>query len=441
MIDLAQVLPAAVAAVEAEGARLLEEFHRPEGPRGARASAPIDTEMEERLCAALQAIVPCTFGGEETGTTPGTLPGYAWLVDPQDGTSEFISGKRGSAVAVALLRGSEAVLGIVHSPNAPDRGHDTIAWAAHLPHLLRNGAPVNVDLSRKRLEAGELCFATASTAQRPEGFSRAFAPARYVAMPSIAYRLARVAAGDGVATLSIHPVNEYDIAAGLALVRAAKGVVRDAEGKEIVLQGSAEARVTGCYAGAPHATDHLLGVDWKAIEREPRQPARVALGYPRKNLGARLSRASGCLAGMVIGDLAQGRDAPSERVEEAVVFSRSLLSGQAESGRDLLHALALGLRHAGAPHRAAAAAEGECARLAAAVALAVGGGDAGPLSEFASSDPVLAQALLGAARGREAFPPRALLEVMACRPLSRPRERWPDDVLELAEALLLRSRT
>jgi ADP-ribosylglycohydrolase len=52
-------------------------------------------------------------------------------------------------------------------------------------------------------------------------------------------------------------------------------------------------------------------------------------------------------------------------------------------------------------------------------------------------------ALLGALQGRQAFPQRWIDPVLACRPLAeaadprpRPMEYWPDDVLELAEALL-----
>jgi hypothetical protein len=55
----------------------------------------------------------------------------------------------------------------------------------------------------------------------------------------------------------------------------------------------------------------------------------------------------------------------------------------------------------------------------------------------------IAGALLGALHGRNAFPSRWILPVLACRPLAeagaprpRPMEYWPDDILELAEALL-----
>ncbi|HEX2675541.1 MAG TPA: inositol monophosphatase family protein, partial [Polyangiales bacterium] len=272
-----------VAAVEAEGERLRAEFYRADGPRGRRGSAPIDLEIENRLRESLCALVPSTFAGEESGTTLCDAPTeYVWIVDPQDGTFDFISGKRGSAISVALLREREPVLAVIHSPLSPDRGRDTVAWREGEP-LRRNGRCIENDLSAKRLTERQIVFATASSALRPATFARAVAPARFVAMPSIAYRLARVAAGDGVATLSIHGVNEYDIAAGLALVRAAGGTMLDAEGRPVTLSGLCDTRITGCFAGAPEAARALCEFDWKALEDEPRRPVRTPLGYPRKD--------------------------------------------------------------------------------------------------------------------------------------------------------------
>src|SRR5438034_462569 len=60
-----------IALVEAEGARLRAEFYLPRGPRGERGSAPIDREIEERLRAKLQALVPGTFCGEGCETVTG----------------------------------------------------------------------------------------------------------------------------------------------------------------------------------------------------------------------------------------------------------------------------------------------------------------------------------------------------------------------------------
>jgi ADP-ribosyl-[dinitrogen reductase] hydrolase len=300
---LKELLLSVIRAVEEEGALLAAEFLRPEGPRGRRGSAPIDLEMEERLRAKLQALLPCRFIGEETGETPGTShEDSVWLIDPHDGTFEFTGGRRGSAISVALVRSGVPILGVVCSPLSPDRGRDTIAWAEGAGPILRNGNPVNVDLSQRLLAAGEFMFATASSALRPGTFSRACAPARYIAMPSIAYRLARVAAGDGVATISIHGVNEYDVAAGMALLRGAGGVMLDAEGNEAKLEGKLERRFSGFFAGAPAAAAQLVQFDWKSLEGEPPLKARTSLGFPRRATEDRVSRAQGCLLGQVIGD-------------------------------------------------------------------------------------------------------------------------------------------
>ena len=288
--------------MEAEGARLREEFHAPQGPRGRRGSCPIDREIEERLQAALQSLFPAQFCGEECAATPGTIPGWVWLVDPHDGTFEYTSGRRGSAVSVALLREGLPVLGIVHAPDSPDRGSDTIAWAEGGGPILRNGSPVVTRLATRVLEPGAFVWATASAAFKPQTWSRAVLPARYVAMPSIAYRMARIAAGDGVATVSTHAVNEYDIAAGMALIRAAGGVALDRDGREIRLEGDPARRLSGCFAGAPHAARSLAAFDWAALDQEPKREARIQLPFPRKDHRDRLSRAQGALLGQVIGD-------------------------------------------------------------------------------------------------------------------------------------------
>lgn len=295
------MLDKVVAAVEAEAGRLVEEFHRAVGPRGHRGHCDVDREIEEHLRSQLQSLLPATFVGEETGMTEGSKAGYTWLVDPHDGTFEFMQGRGGSAISVALLCADSPVLGVVCSPMSPDRGRDTIAWAQGGGSILRNGRPVTNDLSRQALAPGTLAWASASSALKPVSWSLAVAPARYVAMPSIAYRMARVAAGDGVATVSTHPVNEYDVAAGMALIAGAGGVVLDAGGREVVLRGKLEARLSGVFAGAPQAVRQLAAFDWSRLEHEPRREARVTLGFPRKE-SAYLERAQGVLLGQVIGD-------------------------------------------------------------------------------------------------------------------------------------------
>ena len=571
-----------IAAVEEEAELLRAEFYRAEGPRGRRGHCEADREIEERLRAKLQAILPCEFAGEETGMSAGTQPGWTWLVDPHDGTFEFMAGRRGSAVSVALLRGNVPVLGVVCSPMSPDRGSDTIAWAEGAPAILRNGKAVHNDLSQRRLAPGEYVWATASAANKPVAWSLAVAPARYIVMPSIAYRMARIAAGDGVATVSVHSVNEYDIAAGMALMRGANGTALDVEGRDIVLAGNTGTRVKGVFAGAPEAARHLAGFAWSEMEQEPRREPRVSLGFPRRNRPLELARAQGCLLGQVIGDSLGARvesksaaeiaqlfpqgvrelagggmhhiiaGQPTDDSEMALTLARAILregryarekvleayrewlqtrpidiaettergllglhTTESESNGSLMRVAPIGIRLAGDPAAAAQTARIDsalthpnpacleaCAAYCAAIAAGIGGGTREQMVEAALANcsgaareaiarcerpadlsaqkgaviatlqnaffhlarspdveqalvetvacggdadthAAVAGALLGALHGRDAFPPRWVFPVLACRPLAeagaprpRPAAYWPDDLLDVAEALL-----
>ena len=144
----ASLLSGAIDAVDEAATMLGDESRRPSGPRGADDKAAIDVEIERYLADRLTALLPARFVGEETPVRPGDGSPFCWLVDPHDGTWAYLRGYRGSAVSVALLRDGVPVLGVVCAPMSPDRGWDLIAWAEGLPHLLRNGAEVKVDLSR-----------------------------------------------------------------------------------------------------------------------------------------------------------------------------------------------------------------------------------------------------------------------------------------------------
>ena len=78
---------------------------------------------------------------------------------------------------------------------------------------------------------------------------------------SIAFKLARVAAGATDATLSVTPKNEWDIAAGVLLVTEAGGKVTDLEGRPYCFN-QADTLVNGVVAASQPAYD----VVWDAVE-------------------------------------------------------------------------------------------------------------------------------------------------------------------------------
>src|SRR5579871_4538263 len=189
---LTPILPAVIELVRREGERLAAEFGRPDGPRSAHAdSAPVDHEIELALRSGLTTLLPARFVGEESGITTAEANGFCWVVDPHDGTRAFLEGRRGSAVSVALLRHGTPVLGVVYAPLSPDRGPDMIAWAEGCD-ITRNGRVVALDLTNRALTPDDVVFLNHGAWQRPVWNGTACAPARFMPLPSIAYRLARL---------------------------------------------------------------------------------------------------------------------------------------------------------------------------------------------------------------------------------------------------------
>ncbi len=436
------VLADVIAAVEDGGRMLAAEFSRPDGPRGGEHKAPIDLEIELMLRPRLLALIAGRFIGEEAGIIEAPagsqFADYAWAVDPQDGTKAFGEGRRGSAVSVGLLRRGAPVLGVVFAPTSPDRGRDMIAWAEGCPAVLRNDAAVTHDLTDEELAPGTIVLLNHTSGLRPMTASFRVEPAGFVPMPSIAYRLARVAVGDAVATMSLNTISTLDYAAGHALLRGAGGVLTDGAGRAVTYTSDGESEAAGCFGGAPKAVAAMLRRTWRG-STEPRRDWRVKLGWPRAVENAALDRAVGAMLGMLIGDSARSEPGlpgqPGRAGEAALTYARALAAGEALPSGGALSVVPLGITGAGSDG------------IPAAISAGIAGADHAAVRRLSGDprDPALAGALLGATAGRQAFAARDALAVMACRPdealgVARPRpdRLWPDDVVDLAEALLLR---
>ena len=88
-----------------------------------------------------------------------------------------------------------------------------------MPHLIRNGQPVSSCLADKKLSSDSTIMVSAAALNKPDLNREMCAPGSFHAMPSIAYRLARVAAGDGVCGVSLYAVSAHDVVAGHPLLR------------------------------------------------------------------------------------------------------------------------------------------------------------------------------------------------------------------------------
>lgn len=267
-MDYAHLLKLVIEKVDTAAVLLASEWCRPSGPRGRGDKADVDVEIEVQLRSDLLELLDCDFWGEETGHR---LSGAAhcWVVDPNDGTSDFLKGHKGSAISVGLLRNAVPVLGVVCAPVTEDRGADCIAWAEGLNSIVRNGQQVSSRLNDRELELGNKVMVSMAATSKVEVNAELCSPADFIAMPSIAYRLARVAAGDGTAAVSLVPVSAHDVVAGHALLRGVGGVLLDQWGQAVVY--GTEKHLTEvsrrCFGGGRKVCLELAGRDWGKVFR------------------------------------------------------------------------------------------------------------------------------------------------------------------------------
>ncbi len=287
----ATLLPATVEAVSEAGAMIRVEFHRRGGPRGCGSKAPIDTEVEEFLKDRLLGLHACGFVGEETARLRSS-GSDVWVVDPQDGTTDFLAGRRGSAISVALLRAGRPVLGVVFAPLAPDDRGDLIAWAEGAA-LTRNGLAV------RRVTDGESSV-IAMNATAPD-YARhnheTLRGMRVRAIPSPAYRLALAAAGEVDAAVSlVAGLDHWDVAGGHALLLGAGCTLVERSGRPVDYRRHS---FDGCIGGPEEIVTALVTLGPRPGPPEKRTGVRPKA---RVSDAERLSRAQGTLLGQLAGD-------------------------------------------------------------------------------------------------------------------------------------------
>lgn len=148
-----------------------------------------------------------------------------WIVDPLDGTKEFINGIPEFSVAIALVEDGVPVLGVTYNPIKRE-----MYWAARGTGCHLNTRRVRVTRTRNLKGATVL----ASRSETARGEWQVFHGLLKVSPTgSVAYKLAMVAAGKGDATFTRSPKSEWDIASGAALIMEAGGVITDIKGREI----------------------------------------------------------------------------------------------------------------------------------------------------------------------------------------------------------------
>ena len=190
----------------------------------------VQQELQKRL---LEILPEAVFVGEEEDIHASIAKGYAFIVDPIDGTTNFIKDYHVSAISVGLALDGERYMGVVYNPYLNELFTAVKGQGAYL-----NGVPIHV--SSQPLENGVVLFGTApyyeelnqkSFEMAYDYFKRSLDVRR---SGSAALDLCSVAAGRAELFFELR-LCPWDLAAGSLIVEEAGGSVTTVEGAQITL--------------------------------------------------------------------------------------------------------------------------------------------------------------------------------------------------------------
>jgi myo-inositol-1(or 4)-monophosphatase len=175
-----------------------------------------------------------------------------WVVDPLDGTREFVKGIPEFCVSIGYVENGKPVAGGIYNPAT-----DQSFLGAIDSGVLYNGKPSTP--SQRTSLNGALVLASRSEVKRGEWKPFEAAGFKTQAMGSVAYKLALVAAGLADVTFTLTPKNEWDVAAGAALVLSAGGFVSTLENTPLVCNRK-NPLLSGLLASGPFLREELLSL-------------------------------------------------------------------------------------------------------------------------------------------------------------------------------------
>lgn len=167
-----------------------------------------------------------------------------WIVDPLDGTREFVAGIPEWCVSVALAENGKVIAGGICNPATQEFFLGSLRSG-----LTYNGRPCGP--SQRRTLEGAAVLASRSEIKRGEWEKFRGQPFEIRPSGSVAYKLALVAAGLADATWTLCPKHEWDVAGGVALLLAGRGVARTTDNSPLTFNNK-NALLPGLIACGPN---------------------------------------------------------------------------------------------------------------------------------------------------------------------------------------------
>jgi myo-inositol-1(or 4)-monophosphatase len=212
------------------------------------------TEADRALDAVLRRELLRDGEGwlsEESADNPSRLDKpRVWVVDPLDGTREFVAGIPEFCVSIAMVENGRPVAGGIFNPATNETFLGSLGSG-----VTYNGTPARP--SQRTTLNGALVLASRSEVKRGEWKQFEGTNLKIRPMGSVAYKLALVSAGLADITFTLVPKNEWDVAGGAALVASAGGFVATLDNRPLRCN-NADPLLKGLIACGPLMAEELL---------------------------------------------------------------------------------------------------------------------------------------------------------------------------------------
>ena len=176
---------------------------------------------------------------------------YVWIVDPIDGTKEFIEGVPQFSISIALVHLGEPIIGVIYNPSTNE-----LFSASKNMGSFYNGERV------KCLDQNKESIALVSRSEVKRGlwdeYKNNFKDLRPIG--SVAYKLGLIGAGKGDIFATLRPKNEWDICAGHCIINESGGALFDLHGKLIKYNQKKTLIQPGLIAGSKNKVKSLLKI-------------------------------------------------------------------------------------------------------------------------------------------------------------------------------------
>jgi len=264
-VNYSAILDHMVATAREAGALTLDHFRRfrdieigVKGPGDFVSDA--DRDSETLIREHLLGQYPWGLTGEEFAPVEGTDQDHRWLVDPIDGTTNFLFGQH-YTITIALRRGNETICGLVYNPVSDEMFTAIKGDGAYL-----NGERLRVNAST---DVALMCVGTGLPTPNLQLYPGAYQRLDAIRAPIGAVRVVGSAANScayvacGRLTGYYEETGFVDTAAGILLVQEAGGIVTDWWGRGPEFYEKTGTLIVANAATHAYLMEHLRGVPLK----------------------------------------------------------------------------------------------------------------------------------------------------------------------------------